>query len=114
MWSFCGREYSTLPYLSPPVIFTSVKPSKKHRHGQALLAMSVFAFGGQDGVGEIRFASFCQVRSRQRACPVTNFNTHIAFSERDKLGQAVVAKRGERASRAGYGGLDGYSTVRPF
>ena len=30
------------------------------------------------------------------------------------FGQARVAKRGVRAFRAGYGGLDGYSTVRPF
>ena len=69
----------------PPLIFTYVKTSEKHRHGQALLAMSVFVFLGQDGVGEIRFVGFCQVRSRQKERPVTNFNTHIAFSERDEL-----------------------------
>jgi hypothetical protein len=31
----------------PPLIFTSVKTSEKHRHGQALLAMSVFFFFGR-------------------------------------------------------------------
>ena len=31
---------------SPPLIFTYVKTSEKHRHGQALLAMSVFFFLG--------------------------------------------------------------------
>jgi hypothetical protein len=35
-------------YLSPPLIDTYVFRSEKHRHGQALLAMSVFAFWGQD------------------------------------------------------------------
>jgi hypothetical protein len=50
-----------------------VKTSEKHRHGQALLAMSVFAFWGQDGVGEIRLAGFCQVKSRRKECPVTDF-----------------------------------------
>ena len=40
----------------PPLTFTYVKTSEKHRHGQALLAMSVFAFWGQDGDGKIRFA----------------------------------------------------------
>jgi putative ribosome biogenesis GTPase RsgA len=33
-----------------------VKTSEKHRHGQALLAMSVFAFWGQDGVGKTRLS----------------------------------------------------------
>ena len=47
--------------------------------------MSVFVFLGQDGVGKTRLAGFCQVRSRQKERPVTNFNTHIAFSERDEL-----------------------------
>jgi hypothetical protein len=70
---------------SPPAIFTQVKTSEKHRHSQALLAMSVFAFWGQDGVGKIRFAGFCQVRSRQTGRSVTDFKTRIAFSERDKL-----------------------------
>ena len=33
--------------LPPPLIFTQVKTSEKHRHGQALLAMSVFFFFGK-------------------------------------------------------------------
>jgi hypothetical protein len=62
-----------------------VKTSEKHRHGQALLAMSVFALWGQDRVGEIRFAGFCQVKSRQTGRSVTDFKARIAFSERDEL-----------------------------
>ena len=31
------------------------------------------------------FAGFCQIMSRQKACPVTDFKSRIAFSERDKL-----------------------------
>jgi putative ribosome biogenesis GTPase RsgA len=50
-----------------------VKTSEKHRHSQALLAMSVFVFLGQDGVGKTSFAGFCQVKSRQKECPVTDF-----------------------------------------
>ena len=73
MWSFCGREYSTLLYLSPPLINTYVLKSKKHRHSQALLAMSVFAFSRQDGVGKRSFAGFCQVRSHQKERRVTQF-----------------------------------------
>ena len=70
---------------SPPLIFTYVKTSEKHRHGQALLAMSVFAFCRQDRVGKTRFAGFCQVKSRQKECPVTDFKARIAFSECGKL-----------------------------
>ena len=70
---------------SPPLIFTQVKTSEKHRHGQALLAMSVFAFCRQDRVGKTRLAGFCQVKSRRKECPVTNFMTRIAFSKRGKL-----------------------------
>ena len=58
---------------SPPLIFTSVKTSEKHRHGQALLAMPVFAFSRQDGLGKTRLAGFCQVKSRQKGSPVTDF-----------------------------------------
>ena len=57
----------------PPLIFTFVKTSEKHRHSQALLAMSVFAFSGQDGLGKTRFAGFCQVRSHQKERRVTQF-----------------------------------------
>ena len=49
----------------PPLIFTYVKTSEKHRHGQALLAMSVFAFWGQDRVAKNKIARFCQIKSRQ-------------------------------------------------
>ena len=47
--------------------------------------MSVFAFLGQDRVGKTRLASFCQVKSRRKECPVTDFKARIAFSKRDKL-----------------------------
>ena len=59
--------------ISPPLIFTYVKTSEKHRHSQALLAMSVFAFCRQDEVGKTRFAGFCQVKSRHTGGPVTDF-----------------------------------------
>ena len=62
---------------SPPLIFTYVKTSEKHRHGQALLAMSVFAFCRQDGVGKTSFSGFCQVKSRRKECPVTDFKACI-------------------------------------
>ena len=35
--------------------------------------MSVFAFSRQDGVGKRSFVGFCQVRSRQKGCRVTQF-----------------------------------------
>ena len=50
---------------SPPLMNTSVLKSNKHRHGQALLAMSVFVFFGEAGVVKTSFSGFCQVKSRQ-------------------------------------------------
>ena len=47
--------------------------SEKHRHSQALLAMSVFAFSRQDGVGKTSFVGFCQVKSRPKGSCVTQF-----------------------------------------
>ena len=35
--------------------------------------MPVFAFCRQDGLGRIRFAGFCQVKSRRKECPVMDF-----------------------------------------
>jgi hypothetical protein len=54
-----------------------VKTSEKHRHGQALLAMSVFAFWGQDRVGKTRFAGFCQNKGRQSREGGWDFETRI-------------------------------------
>jgi hypothetical protein len=89
-----------------------VKTSEKHRHGQALLAMSVFFFFRQDSVAKTKLAGFCQVKSRRNECPVTDFKARIAFSKRDKLWvMQEWLKGGERATQAGYGGLDGYSKV---
>ena len=56
---------------------------KKHRHSQALLAMSVFAFFGQDGDGKIRLAGFCQVKSRQTGCSVTDFKARTGSFDFD-------------------------------
>ena len=64
--------------ISPPLIFTYVKTSEKHRHSQALLAMSVFTFCRQDEVGKTSFSGFCQVRSRQKECPVTDFKARAS------------------------------------
>ena len=50
---------------SPPLIFTYVKTSEKHRLSQDLLAMSVFSFSGQDRVTKNKIARFCQIKSRQ-------------------------------------------------
>ena len=95
----------------PPLIFTYVKTSEKHRHGQALLAMSVFAFSRQDRVGKTRFAGFCQVRSRQKGCRVPQFKAAYGSV---RFGQAGLAWRGARALWAGYGGLTGRLMPRRF
>ena len=66
--------------------------------------MSVFVFSGQDGVGKTSFAGFCQVKSRRKGSPVTDFKAHTGLFD---FGQAGVAKRGIWAFRVGYGGLKG-------
>ena len=78
----------------PPLIFTFVKKAEKHRHSQALLAMSVFAFSGQDGVGKRSFVGFCQVKRRQKGRRVTQFKS-VWGSVR--FGQAGLARSGARA-----------------
>ena len=95
----------------PPLIFTYVKTLEKHRHGQALLAMSVFAFSRQDRVGKTRFAGFCQVRSRPKGRRITQFK---AVYGSVPFGQAGLARRGAWALWAGYGGLTGRLVPRRF
>ena len=104
-------ECSFLEQSAPPLINTYVLKSEKHRHSQALLAMSVFAFSRQDGVGRTRFAGFCQVRSRQKGRRITQFK---AAHGSVRFGQAGLTWRGVRALWAGYGGLEGRWVPRRF
>ena len=73
--------------------------------------MSVFAFSRQDGVGETRFAGFCQVRGRPKGRRITQFKVVYGSVP---FGQAGLARRGAWALWAGYGGLTGRLVPRRF
>ena len=48
--------------------------------------MSVFFFFRQDSVAKTKLAGFCQVKSRQKECPVTDFKA--------RTGAFILARQG--------------------